>query len=178
MLSSKFYHSKTSPYPSRLIDDYNYHHNDMHRGSSRPYSSSKYYNDSFKPRVPSSSTTSSSGSGKFDLRHQLNKNYYANQYEESKRDDVDRSDSEDSRKSRTSPVNGQSQRQQQIVKHVSGSTRLEQKSDDWRSVFFLLDFEWIQIIWSITWTVRNKYLSGWVWSINNVGRKKVTSRRW
>lgn len=161
MMSQKFYHSKSSPYPARLTDDYSYHHqsssssshNDMYRGSSnRPYSSSsssgssKYYSsDKAAPRMSSSSSASAGGSSnKFDLRHQLNKTYYASQYEDRRANanenaaeaDI-RSDSEDSRKSsRTSPMNGAQQQrgQQRSIPHAGkssgGANRVDPKSVD------------------------------------------------
>lgn len=136
MISQKFYHSKSSPYPARLTDDYNsYHHPPSHSSanSTRPYSSSssKYYSSSDKSSVQRMSSASQSTNNKFDLRHQLNKTYYANQYEDRQRsgntneDAEDRSDGEDSRKfSRTSPVNGRGRSQQRSI-HASSKSRID-----------------------------------------------------
>lgn len=77
MFSSKFYHSKQVY--SRQNDDYAYHHYlpggrsaDIYRAPNRSSYSSKYF-DSNKHRM----TTT-----KFDLRHQLSKNYSQQQYQE------------------------------------------------------------------------------------------------
>lgn len=154
MLSQKFYHSKSSPYPARLTDDYSYHHhqssssssshNDMYRGtgssSNRQYSSpsssssSKYYSSEAKSVQRMSSSSANGSNNKFDLRHQLNKNYYASQYEDRQRsaNNIDnalepdnRSDSEDSRKSsRISPMTGTTRQrsQQRSIPHASKSS--------------------------------------------------------
>lgn len=163
MLSQKFYHSKSSPYPARLTDDYNFHHhqssssssshNEMYRGSggssNRQYSSSnssKYYNSEAKSMQRMSSSSANGSNNKFDLRHQLNKNYYASQHEDRQRsannndnapEPDNQSDSEDSRKSsRISPMNDTTRQrsQQRSIPHASKSSGSANRVDGPKSI--------------------------------------------